>query len=217
MNTLELTDDNIMNVWFWCSEAYIQHGIRLQLPANTNPKKTYQWRYLKSIVSKFEEWKFDEDTSKHFIRIALKHCNNSGVLKKGLAALHQKNLLQICYNELKRQTASIDQSLESLNHIHRWLDKKSNGNIIKTLLHRKYADEYCNMTIWFNANKISKLYLALSKSCGIALHRLSKLDTEERCVLPKATSLYSIRTDFIDQLGSSDRVKKILGKDWREL
>jgi len=217
MNTLDLTDENIMDVWLWCSEAYIQHGIRLKLPTNTNPTKTYQWRYLKSIAAKFKEWQFDESTSKQFIQIALKHCNNSGVLRKGLAALHQKNLLQICYEELKNRSNSIDQSLNSIKHIHKWLYNKKQDNLINTLLYRKYEDEFCNLTKWYNANKISKLYLSLSKPCGVALHKLGNIDAIERSYLPKLTSLYLARSNFIEHLGNTDRVKTILGSDWREL
>jgi hypothetical protein len=217
MNTLELNDDKIMMVWDWCSDAYLQHGIRLKLPANTDHTKTYQWRYARSIAKKFAEWDFDEPTAKQFIQIAIRHCKNAGVLRKGLASLHQTNLLQVCYDQLKGRVESNGQSIESIAYIHSWLQSKSSGNLLQDLLDRNDPDEYCNIVKWVNASKISRLYLALSKTCGKALARLGKSHPDERMLLPKTTTLYMLRSEFIEDSENLKNVKKVLGNDWREL
>lgn len=216
MNTLEVNDEQIMTVWNWCSDAYLQHGIRLKLPANTNPSSTYQWRYARAIANKFMEWEFDDATSIQFIQIAVRHCKDAGVLRKGLASLHQSNLLKVCYNQLKKKSESNIQSIETIEHIQRWLVKKSRGNLLNELLHRNDPDEYCNLVKWFKASKISKLYLALSRTCGKALIRLKKTNHEERLLLPPATTLFMLRSEFVEDSNNLVLVRQILGNDWRE-
>jgi hypothetical protein len=217
MNKLEISDDHIMTVWEWCSEAYLQHGFKLTFPAKTDPTKTYQWRYARSITLKFAEWEFDEETAKQFITIAIGHCKDAGVLRKGLAALHQTNLLQICYDRLQKQVDSNKRCADSIEHIHAWLMARSNGDLLETLLSRQAPDEFCNLVKWVQASRISRLYLALSRTCGKALARLSRTHPEEREILPKTTTLYMLRSEFIEDAGNAINAKRILGKDWREL
>lgn len=217
MNTLEVTDEEVMNVWNWCSDAYLQHGIRLKLPASTDHTTTYQWRYARAIANKFAEWRFDEDTSIQFIQIAIRHCKEAGVLKKGLASLHQSNLLKVCYDQLKKKADSNSQAIDSIEYIHSWLCNKSQNNMLKQLLHKNDPDEYSNIVKWYKASKISKLYLSLSKSCGKAMARLNISYPEERLILPSTTSLYMLRSEFIEDANNLRCVKRILGNEWRDL
>ena len=217
MKVLEISNERIMTVWEWCSEAYLQQGFRLTFPTKTDPVKKYQWRYTRSMALKFAEWDFDEATSRQFINIAIRHCKNAGVLRKGLAALHQANLLQICYDKLQKQENSNQQSVQSIGHIHKWLIDISNDSLLQALLYRNDPDEFCNLVKWFRASRVSRLYLALSKTGGIALARLARTNPEERETLPKTTQLYLLRTEFTEDAGNVNQVKRILGSDWREL
>lgn len=216
MNTLDVSEEEVMTVWNWCSDAYLQHGIRLKLPANTDHTTTYQWRYARAITNKFAEWGFDDQTAIQFIQIAVKHCKEAGVLRKGLASLHQSNLLKVCYNQLKKKSESNLQTIDSIAYIHSWLQKKSNGDLLTQLLHRNDPYEYCNLVKWVNASKISKLYLALSQTCRKALIELKKTNHEERLLLPPTTVLYMLRSEFIEDKDNLERVKQILGNDWRK-
>lgn len=215
MNTLVSDDEKIMTVWNWCSDAYLQHGIRLKLPANTDHTTTYQWRYARAITNKFAEWGFDDATSIKFIQIAVKHCKEAGVLRKGLASLHQSNLLKICYNQLKKSSDSNVQTIESLEHVHNWVRKRAEGNLLANLLYRNDPYEYCNLVKWVKATRITHLYLALSKTCYQALDKLSTINQEERLLLPPVTALYMLRSEFIEDANNLKRVKQILGKEWR--
>lgn len=215
MDTLEITDDDIMEVWDLCSECYLQNGYRISFPSNTDPTKTYQWRYLKAITNKFIEWEFDEATSKQFIQIAIQHCKEQGIIRKGLAALHQGNMLQICYDKLKRQDNSNKQNCETIKHIHQWLESQSNANLFDVLMKRNNKHEYCNLTKWYQASRISRLYLALSISCGKALRHLEANFPEERELLPRTTQLFMIRSDFLKTEHNIQDFKIILQREWR--
>jgi hypothetical protein len=216
MSTSGLSDERIMTVWDWCSEAYIRSGFKLQFPAKTDPTKTYQWRYARAIANKFNEWDFDDPTAKQFITIAIAHTKEAGVLRKGLAALHQSNLLEICYKKLQSMSDDTCQSIDSMRLIRDWLDKRSNGDLVGTMLHRNDVDELCNLVKWVNASRISPLYLSLSRSCGRALARLAKSNLEERELLPKTTKLYILRSEFTEDAENVKQAINIFGADWRK-
>jgi len=215
MQVLDITNDDIMEVWELCSECYLQNGFRISFPSNTDPTKTYQWRYIKAITNKFIEWEFDEATSRQFIQIAIEHCKRQGVIRKGLAALHQGNLLQICYDKLQKQANSNKQNLESIKHVHNWLKNQTNSNLLDTIIKRNNKYEYCNLTKWYQASKISRLYLALSKSCSKALRHLDEHYPEERLLLPRTTQLFMIRSEFIKTEQNTQDFITILQEEWR--
>jgi len=217
MHTIEVSNERIMVVWEWCCKSYLRQGFRLAFPSNTDPTKTYQWRYVRSITIKFIEWEFDDETAKQFIDIAVRHCKESGTLRKGLASLHQSNLLKICYDKLEAKSNSNKQNTNSIEHVHKWLVKQSGDNLLKTLLYRRDPDEFCNLTKWIQATRISRLYLTLSKTCSKALIRLGQSHPEEREFLPRITTLYILRSEFVEDAGNVALAKQILGSDWREL
>lgn len=207
-----------MAVWELCVDIYLlECNMKLAFPAGTDPTKTYQWRYAKAIAAKFDEWNFDEQTSKKFITIAVQHCKQVGCLRKGLAALHQSNLLKICYDKLQMTADSNESSIQSIKTIHQWLSNKFvNNDPLRVLLYRNDPDELCNLVKWFQASRISRLYLSLSKTCSKAIARLAKTHPEERELLPKTTTLYLMRVEFLENQ-DENKIKQVLGQDWREL
>lgn len=218
MKTLDISDDQVFIVWDWCVGAYLQHGRKLSFPKHTDPRKTYQWRYAKALAAKLEEWDLDEETSRRFISVAVKHAKECGKLNKGLAALHQGNMLQICLDDLKKCEDNNNQSNSSLEHIKRWFDSQvGDKDPVKLLLKRRDPDAFCNLVIWYQASKLSPLFLSLSRSCGKAMAKLAKQDQHERGLLPKSTELYRIRSQFLEDLNNKKQAHNILQDDWREL
>ena len=202
----------IWQVWEWCSEAYIRYGRKLTFPANTDPIKTYQWRYVKSITKKFDEWEFDEPMARRFIDIAIERSKVLGIMHKGLAALHQGNLLDICHKILQEESSGNDQLIDSLADSKKWvIDRTSGDNTISILLDKSNPDAFCNLVKWYQASKLSELYLSLSKSCGRTIEKLE--NTDERDLLPSATRLYKIRNHFYQDVSNQKRSKEILGRD----
>jgi hypothetical protein len=216
MKTLHITDEKVLETWNLCTEAYVRHGRKLEFPKHTIASKTYQWRYARSLAAKFDEWRFDQDTAKKFIDIALKHAKKSGTLHKGLAAFHQGNLLQICYDAVLREEQVGNQSLATLTAMKEWLDQQIQGQPI-VLLSRRTPRAFCNLVQWYQASRISPLFLALSRVCGRAMAKLGELDPVERTALPSVTELYRIRSEFLSDKGMSKQARVIFGNDWREM
>lgn len=209
----ECNEDQVQVVWDWCSDAYLRYGQRLTFPSATDKRKTYQWRYAKALARKFDQWGFDDSTSRKFIDIAVGHAKHIGVLRKGLAVLHQSNMLDICYKKLQEQSDRNMQEVDSITSMKKWFDNMV-GNDRAILLYRSNPRAYCNITTWYKANKISALFLALSRSCTYAL---SQLSPEERQVLPSVERLFLLRSRVVDDLSTFKKLRRIFETDWREV
>lgn len=210
-----LIDDRVMMVWEWCQAAYLQHGIRISFPANTDPHRTYQWRFVSSIAEKFNEWGFDDSTAKRFIITAVGEAKQRGVLRKGLAALHQSNMLDICYQIVTSQQKDNVDQIESLASMKKWFDNQiGNADPLNLLLYRRERNAMSNIVVWYKASKLSDLFLALSKVCGQAISRLQDNPIECR-LLPATTSLYLIRSEFLSERSNVKKTQVLFGTDWR--
>ena len=197
------------DVWVWCSDAYIRNGIRLKLPKCADHTKTYQWRYIKSMTHKFNEWGFNTDTCKKFIDIAVDYAKDLKVLEKGLSVLHQKNMLNICYDKLQRSsgvednvTCRLELSKKNINAV--------NGDIMTFLLKRNDSMSFRNITNWYMSQMICKEYLAISKSAIRTLQAISSIDKDERAFMPSDAALYLLRIRIMDTYKDSSIVNDIL-------
>jgi hypothetical protein len=216
MTTLNTTEARIEQVWDMCRGVYADHGRILSFPAGTDPRKTYQWRYARSLAARLDEWGFDDETSSVLLGIAVRHIKDQGLLHKGLAGLLQNNILDICLQDLKSQQMSGNQSIASIEMINKWFTQQiADQDTDKLLLHRSSPHSLRNISIWYQSSKISALFLSLSKTCCKALVRLEKLDPQERMQMPKSIDLYSIRNRFLRNKQNEIAARKILKSDWR--
>ncbi len=208
-------EDLTYKVLDWCFDIYSQHGISLRLPKNTKPQNTYQWRYCKAIADKFIEWEFDDEESKYFIHTAVNYSKRLGILKKGLAVLHQKNMLNVIHKLMEKDQYNNGRLRISLIDTNEWLKSQTqDNNPLDILLYRHDRFSSPNIVIWYGANKISRLYIALSKCCYTATN---KLEYPEREQLPSTAELYKLRSNFISDLMNLEEARNILGKDWRNV
>lgn len=218
MKTLDINTAQIWSLWEICQQAYLRHGRKLSFPAHTDPEKTYQWRYLNALALKFDEWNFDNQTIEKFIDIAVRHTKQVGILHKGLSALHQRNLLELCYETLLQEESSSNQLLDSLKLCKRWLTEQVDGrDPVKILLKRQTVDASPNLVVWYQANKITELFIALSKSCYKSLRILENQKVDEMILLPKTAALYWVWQDFVADPHNFQQAKQILANDWRNL
>ncbi len=204
--------DNISKIWDWCVESYLRYGRKLSFPKHTDPIKTYQWRYLTAIAKKFDEWNFDDETARRFIDIAAQQSKQAGTMVKGLAALHQSNMMQLCYDKLQDKLHYDQRTIEALSHTHAWVIDKITNHPTCALLFRASGGSFCNLTLWYQASKLTPLYLALSRPCQKALLKLS--DVDERTLLPTHAELYLARTEFLCDRYNLLKSKEVLGADF---
>jgi len=188
--------------------------MRISLPKGTDPTRTYQWRFLLAIAEKFDEWDFDDITAKKFISIAVGEAKRRGLLNKGLAALHQSNMLNICYQIMISQQKDNNIQIKSLESIKNWFDNIVGDNDPFKILMFRRSQSLPNIILWYQASKLSDLYLSLSKVCGRVISHIN--DPFERRLLPTTTSLYLLRSDFLSERNNLESAKQLFGSDWRK-
>ncbi len=215
MSTTLLSDTRIMSIWEWCSDAYLQHGFKIKFPTATSPQKTYQWRFVKSIAEKFNEWEFDDETAKKFIKIAVGQAKVRGVLKKGLAALHQSNMLKVCYELLTSELNENSNIINSLSAMKKWFDANIGPDPLERLLYRTNYGALPIIIVWYQGSNLSAHFIAMSKVCSKALMRCQQ-DALEARLLPSPAAIYLLRAEFLSDIRNVEIVSRIFGDDWRK-
>ncbi len=208
---------NIDTIWQMCTQAYLQIGNRkLAFPAQTDRTKTYQWRFLERLNNKFTEWKFTDALKKEYIEAAVTHAKQYKLLDKGLALLHQSNIMKLCYKHVTDKVQRVENSLDTVIRVRKFLvEQMPNGITYKGLLHRQSIGSATNLTRWYQAGHLPALFIAISRSCGLAVSELAKSDINERKVLPNDSSLFILRHTFLGEPGIKLKLRSILQDDWR--
>ena len=217
MSVVHTSSNDVLKIWEWCSIAWARCGHRLKFPANTDPQKTYQWRFAKRLCEKFAEWGFDDITSQAYIHSAAEYIKERKLLRKGLTVFFQSNLADICYQRLYKARSTTTDRLEALSESKRFVDARTITTTIGTLLSRSSLDAYANIVEWYQSNNITQLYIALSKSSTVALHRLTSLHPAQRVLLPSAAELYGVRASALENIELRNQAEEILDVDWRRV
>jgi len=218
MFQIHTSDETVWKVWNWCVEAYREYGQTLKFPEATDPTKTYQWRYAARLARKLEEWEFDDQASIIFIHYAAQYAKEKRLLRKGLAVFFQSNTLDICYDRIDGKCEEVDRHLALLRQNRGFLLARANGkSLTGILLSRPAPDSYYNIVEWFERHCLSTLYMAVSKSCTVALSRLSRISPEQHSLLPGKAELFCLLGSSTDNITFKKQAAQILGNDWRTL
>jgi hypothetical protein len=210
-----ILEDKLMKIWQWCHDTYLQYGIKLNFPKGTNPTKTYQWRYIKSIGKKFDEWNFDDVTAKRYIEIVVGQAKRYNVLRKGLAALYQKHMLEYCYNILTSQITENSSKQKHLISVKAWFDAQIQGKEAADVLLKRFSKRALpNIIIWYQSSHLDDLFMSLSKSCNQAARSIK--DDAEKRMIPSSATLYLVRNEFLSETNNSLFAKTLFGTDWRK-
>ncbi len=215
------TADRTSLVWHWCRDAYLRIGGRcLELPKDTDPHKTYQWRYLCALDKKLAEWGFDNDLARAFIDTAVRYAVRRKLLSKGLSIFGQKNLLDECHKELCAASRKQDDVVTILGRTRKWLGDMATehgiSDLTGLLLRRRAIGSHTNLVRWYQGGDLPEVYLAISRSCGSALVQLATSDKVERSVLPADMRLYLVRTAVLRDALVKFEVRNLLKDDWRK-
>ena len=114
VNVIDLTDDPAWPTWTLCKSVLKSHNYLLRFPKNTDPRKTYQWRYVTKLSERFEEWEFDRPTAKVFLEIAITKLGYANIRKNGLACLFRNGLLDIVHKELESREVDLQKIVDGI-------------------------------------------------------------------------------------------------------
>jgi len=206
----------IWEIWDICQRVYLHHGRRITFPKETKPEETYQWRYLCSLSKKFDEWEFDNGMIEKFIDVAIRHVKSKNKLHKGLSALCQSNLPEICYKKLTEEQKHTEQWIDTLKNSRLWLAENiRHKNPVRVLLYENEPRFVPNIVMWYQSNKLCLLYIALSKTCSKAIKQLQSSNNPHCSMLPDTAEIFFARSDFLESQTNIDQAKKIFKSDWR--
>jgi hypothetical protein len=196
-NTLHSYDPEL--VFTWCQDIYKEYNIDLRLPKARDVRNTYQYRYLTSICNKFKSWELSESDVKRFLRIAISNSHRQKTLKKGLSALHQKNLLQLSYEQLIISNDIHQQSNLTLDAVLSFLQKYCNNNDPHSVLrHRETVKSNMVITNLYQAGKINVEFLSVNDMCREIVMDAISNDLQDAMFLPNLGKIYKINRDISD-------------------
>ena len=205
-----------LRTWKWCQEAFAQHGIKLTFPKNTNPQKTYQWRYVTRLAHKIDEWELDKPTARAFIYFAVCYIREKRLLHKGLSVFFQNNMMDVCFDRMQKHASSSSNRLMQLSTTREFIAARCrNRPTIAVLLSRESFDKMRNIVRWFKSGDITAPYLALSTACTEALAKLAVVAPDERNLLPSESELCCLAINLTKDGDFRQKAKDILDNDWR--
>jgi hypothetical protein len=205
-----------MRTWKWCQEAFAENGIKLTFPKNTNPQKTYQWRYITKLTQRIDEWELDRATAKAFIYFSVSYMKEKKLLHKGLSVFFQGNMADVCYDRMQKQLTNADHNLERIRNAHTFvMSRCNNKSAVALFLNRESFGKLRNIVRWYKSGDITDAYLATSLACTEALSKLSVIAPNERDLLPTESELYCVAIRLTKDGDFRPKAKAILGNDWR--
>jgi hypothetical protein len=217
MVQLSTDNESTEKVWNWCKEAFAKNGFNLRFPQSTDRYKTYQWRYASRLAQQFEEWEFDDDTAAAFLDTAVSYIRGKRLLRKGLSAFFQSNMLQICYDRLSELDNLTESRICQISRSHKFVDNRRKGRSIRdTLLACDDSRTRNNVVEWYEVDKVTASYLAISISCTNALAQLSRIDIDQRELLPSTGELFCLCSELSEDSTLKQQALIILGNDWRQ-
>jgi len=205
-----------MRTWKWCQEAFAAQGVKLTFPKNTDPKKTYQWRYVTRLANKIDEWELDRPTAKAFINFAVGYVKEKKLLHKGLSVFFQGNMMDICLDRMQKYASSSSDRITQLNSVHKFINDRRNGrSAVALLLSRESFGKLRNIVRWYKSGDITEAYLSMSAACTEALSKLAIVAPHERILLPTESELCCLAIDLSKDGDFRAKAKSILNNDWR--
>lgn len=193
-NVSEIDPDAVFCI---CQDIYKAYGINLQFPKARDVKKTYQYRYLVAICKKFLAWNLDLPEIKRFLAIAIGNSFKHKTIKKGLSALHQKNLLQISYEQLISYDNTMSQTEKVTNAALDFIRSYcSNGDPRALLTRRENIRSNMVLTSLYQAGKINVEFLSINDLCRTITMEAISRDMQDKMFLPTLGKIYSINSNL---------------------
>ena len=147
------------------------------LPGDTNPRDTYQWRYVAKFVDNMDGSGVSLSTMKKMVCFIVEHIReHKSLWTKGLWALTRGDIVDISCKRMAEYERNIEHELDLVRRGRDFVKSQA-----YPLHHRRGNDAYPNIVIWYNTNKISTPFIASSRLCHKAILGLAD---DERDVLP---------------------------------
>lgn len=216
MLAIDNRKQRIINLYRIFKNEMRKYGRSVSFPKNTDPTKTYSWRYLNNFLNNYDKLlQLEDDEFPIVVEEIVAHAKQRKWLNCGLSILNKVDIVKVCCDRFQRDINDEEQLIISIKKAHAFLKRKLKGQDIKLfdlLSYRQSRRAYCNMTSWYNAGYLTIGYIAISKTCKNVIRSLDK-NNDELNLYPTARQFMSIRFRLISKKNILQQLRQILGKD----
>lgn len=204
----------IIKAYKMLKQSLRRYNRSISFPKNTDPSKTYNWRFLSKFIDEFEKIGLPEYVLSSVIDTVVIEASNRGILDYGVSILTKIDVLKAYNKKLERELTDEVQMINNIIRTHEFLvhQHKQNNNecMTKLLANRIHNRAYANITRWNQSGELNIGYIAVSKSCKKAL---KMLDKDELTLYPSPMEFIKIRITITCNKTSLQRLKALLGDD----
>jgi hypothetical protein len=102
-------------------------GRNVSLPKNTDPRKTYSWRYLENFLTRYEASELGDEILECAIAAIVSHAAKFGRLNRGIAILDQKDIIKIAKEKLEREVEREQTEITRIRDSHNFVISALSG------------------------------------------------------------------------------------------
>lgn len=212
MTTTTEVDAKILSVFKILKRTMIKYGKFVSFPDDTDPKKTYNWRYISNFIIKLEAYGLHENFYPQIITAIVEHARRKNLLKRGIAVLLRTDLLELAIKRLEQDCKKEIQTFETIRRSYQLVYDQTEPEQLyyKTLLKKQVRNGYTDIVRWFLAGNIAMDYIVVSRSARIALGSLSPI---ERSNFPDAKTLLRMRVKILSHEELIRKLRETLQED----
>lgn len=205
-----MTDDQkIEEIFSWFQREMLRVGRGISFPRCKDRRKTYLWRQLRSFSEAVNG--FDDVLIRKILRIIVDYSYENQLLQKGASILCRSDIFQICQKKLAEELKQDDEFVKEVKMCEVFLLKhQGTQSRYDALMNKRDTNRSSNLTCWYGSGRITKTFLAISKSCCRAI---SKMDEKERCGLPNDIELIKLRERCLRSGYRREKLQDLMGED----
>ena len=203
-------DEKILLVYSWYKDAMFTIANRKIKEPSDNFHKTYQYIWFKKFLDFVEENHLNDELGRIAMFSIIKYAMQKRILNRGAAILQHKNIYNIVLKTLELDANKEDHDLISIANSNRHLSGMDHDSRVEYLLKRDRIGASRKIVNMYTSKMLSEQFLAVSKSCRIAINKLDKESTSE---MPSASKLFTIQQLISMDIEKSSQIKKMLGDD----
>jgi hypothetical protein len=195
INTLSVEPEQVYQI---CETHFLNAGISLKPAKGTPLKLSYIWKHVKTLTNKFNEWEFSADEIDAYIRIVSNRLSTLPPRQRSIQFAVKAEMLEYCNEELERQQEDGIHLLDQIKRSHKWFQSVAGTDFqsqVDHLTQRYKPGALPNVVVYYQQGRLSKQYIAFSKSCRQALLIIGQQDISERSFCPNDAALHFI-TDY---------------------
>ena len=192
-------------------ELYKSMTGRDLVPANTDFKRTYQYRYVVKFLKNMNEHNVAWDVVKNIACYAIQYAKeNKGtsIWTRGLWVLTKSDIVDIACKKAQSESNRKNTDLEKVVKSKKFV-QDNNFDFL-----RATEGAFPNIVMWYEQGKISLTYLAMSESCKNAYENLK---SDDRTALPSQQEIVSRRLKCMLNSKYKKELQRALGNDYIKL